>query len=617
MPSYTAPVRDLRFVLNDLLAITDCTEIPGYGDVSGDLIDAVLDGGAKVAEEVWAPLNQVGDEEGCRFENGVVRVPTGFKEAFDTWNEGGWNAIATSPDWGGQGLPGVLAMAVGEMAMSSNLSLSTYVGLTGGAASVLMSIAPDHLRQLYVPKMIAGEWTGTMNLTEPHCGTDLKLMRTKAVEQDDGTYAITGTKIFITGGDHDMTDNIVHLVLAKVEGEGEGLSAVSLFLVPKICVNDDGSLGQGNNVVCGSIEHKMGIKGSATAVLHYEGAIGHRLGSKPQPETGSKVEGEDGKKKKRGSGAGMAGMFQMMNGARIGVAYQGVALSEVAYQNAAEYSRERLAGRSLSGAKYPEQEADPIVVHPDVRRMLLHMRAFNEGARALLMWLTHEATIGRFDGDDERKQRASDLFNLLTPVVKAHFTDVGFECTNMAMQCFGGHGYVREHGMEQFVRDARISQLYEGANGVQALDLVGRRMGVDNGRPARALFALISEFIAGQKDDEAMEAYTKPLQTGLDDLMAVTMWLAQNAIQNHEEAGAASVDFLRLMGTVAIGYIWARMARVSLDQLALGADDEAFYRMKLNTASYYMGRVMPDTASLKLRAMAGAEVLMMPDDEAF
>ena len=613
MPSYTAPVRDLRFVLNELLAITDCTEIPGYGDVSDDLIDAVLDGGAKIAEEIWAPLNQVGDEEGCRFENGVVRTPTGFKEAFDAWNEGGWNAIATSPDWGGQGLPGVVGMAVGEMAMSSNLSLSTYVGLTGGAASVLMAIAPDHLKQLYVPKMMSGEWTGTMNLTEPHCGTDLKLMRTKAVEQDDGTYAITGTKIFITGGDHDMTDNIVHLVLAKVEGEGEGLSAVSLFLVPKVSVNDDGSLGQGNNVVCGSIEHKMGIKGSSTAVLHYEGAIGHRLGPKPEP----KVEGEDSKKKKRSSGAGMAGMFQMMNGARIGVAYQGVALSEVAYQNAAEYTRERLAGRSLTGAKYPDKEADPIVVHPDVRRMLLHMRAFNEGARALLMWLTHEATVGRFDGDDERKQQVSDLFNLLTPVVKAHFTDVGFECTNMAMQCFGGHGYVREHGMEQFVRDARISQLYEGANGVQALDLVGRRMGVDNGRPARALFTLISEFIAAQKDDEDMQAYTKPLEAGLNDLMAVAMWLAQNAIQNPEEAGAASVDFLRMMGTVAVGYMWARMARVALDQLAKGGDDEAFYKMKLNTARFYMGRVMPDTASLKARATAGAEVLMMPDDEAF
>jgi len=307
----------------------------------------------------------------------------------------------------------------------------------------------------------------------------------------------------------------------------------------------------------------------------------------------------------------------MMNGARIGVAYQGVALSEVAYQNAAEYTRERLAGRSLSGAKYPDQPADPIVVHPDVRRMLLHMRAFNEGARALLMWLTHEATVGRFDGNDERKQQVSDLFNLLTPVVKAHFTDVGFECTNMAMQCFGGHGYVHEHGMEQFVRDARISQLYEGANGVQALDLVGRRMGVDNGRPTRALFALISEFIASQKDDEDMAAYTKPLEAGLNDLMAVAMWLAQNAIQNHDEAGAASVDFLRMMGTVAVGYMWARMARVSLDQLAQGGDDEAFYKMKLNTARYYMGRVMPDTASLKARATAGADVLMMPDDEAF
>ena len=499
------------------------------------------------------------------------------------------------------------------MAMSSNLSLSTYVGLSGGAASGIQSIATGQLKQLYVPKMMSGQWTGTMNLTEPHCGTDLKLMRTKAVEQDDGTYAITGTKIFITGGDHDMTENIVHLVLAKVEGEGEGLGAVSLFLVPKICVDDDGTLGQGNNVVCGSIEHKMGIKGSATAVLHYEGAIGHRLDKKPE----APVMDADGKPKKRSSGAGMAGMFQMMNGARIGVAYQGVALSEVAYQNAAAYTRERTAGRALGGARYPDQPADPIVVHPDVRRMLLQMRAFNEGARALLMWLTHEATVGRHDGDDERKQQVNDLFNLLTPVVKAHFTDVGFECVNMAMQCFGGHGYVREHGMEQFVRDARISQLYEGANGVQALDLVGRRMGVDNGRPARALFAVITAFIDSQKDDEEMAAYVKPLQSGLNDLMGTTMWLAQNAIQNHEEAGAASVDFLRMMGTVAIGFMWTRMARVALDQLAAGTDNRAFYKMKLNTARYYMGRVMPDTASLKRRAEAGAEVLMMPDDEAF
>ncbi len=605
MPSYNAPTRELRFVLNELLAITEYTNVPGYSDVSADLVDAVLEGGAKLTEEIWAPLNQVGDKEGCRFENGVVRTPEGFKAAFDAFYEGGWNAISSSPDWGGQGLPGVLGLAITEMAMSSNLSLSTYVGLSGGAANVIQSVAPDHLKQIYVPKMMSGEWTGTMNLTEPHCGTDLKLMRTKAVEQDDGTYAITGDE-------HDMTDNIVHLVLAKVEGEGEGLSAVSLFLVPKIQVNDDGTLGQGNNVVCGGIEHKMGIKGSSTAVLHYEGAIGHRLGPKPKPPE----IGEDGKPKKRSSGAGMAGMFQMMNGARIGVGYQGIALSEVAYQNAAAYTRERTAGRALSGAKYPDQAADPIVVHPDVRRMLLQMRSFNEGARALLMWLTHEATIGRHDEDDERKQQASDLFNLLTPVVKAHFTDVGFECVNMAMQCFGGHGYIHEHGMEQFVRDARISQLYEGANGVQALDLVGRRMGVDNGRPARALFGVISEFIAAQKDEEMAE-FTKPLQSGLDDLMATTMWLAQNAIQNHEEAGAASVDFLRMMGVVAIGFMWARMARVAMDALAAGTEDEAFYEMKLNTARYYMGRVMPDTAALKLRAMAGAEVLMMPGDEAF
>jgi hypothetical protein len=605
----------MRFVFNDLLRITDYADVPGYGELTEELVDAVLEGGARIAEDVWAPLNQVGDEEGCRFENGVVRAPAGFKAAFDAWYQGGWNAIAAPTAWGGQGLPGILAMAISEMAMSSNLSLSTYIGLSGGVAGVLMAIAPDELKQIYLPKMLAGEWTGTMNLTEPHCGTDLKLMRTKAVEQPDGSYAITGTKIFITGGDHDMAENIAHLVLAKVEGEGEGLAAVSLFLVPKYQVNDDGSLGPANGVVCGGIEHKMGIRGSATAVLHYEGAIGHRLGARPPAKTEGADDAKSGKAK-GGSSRGMAGMFQMMNGARIGVGYQGIALSEVAYQNAAAYARERLAGRALTGAKYPEQAADPIVVHPDVRRMLLHMRAFNEGARALLLWLSHEATVSRHGGDKERRQLLGDLFNLLTPVIKAHFTDVGYECVNMAMQCYGGHGYVREHGMEQFVRDSRISQLYEGANGVQALDLVGRRLGHENGRPVRGLFGLISTFLADQ-DGEEMAPFTAPLKRGLDDLMAATGWLAQHASQNREEAGAASADYLRLMGTVLIGYIWARMARIALDRLAEGTDDPGFYEMKLNTARYYMGRVMPDTAALKAKASAGAEVLMTPDDEAF
>ena len=606
MAEYRAPLDDFRFALYDLLRLDSEAPKAGFDGVDRELVDAVLEGGARVAEEVWAPLNAAGDAQGCRYENGVVRAPEGFKQAFEAWYAGGWNALSVAPEWGGQGLPGVLSQCMTEMAMSANLSLSTYVGLTGGVAGTLMRIAPAELKQLYVSKLLSGAWTGTMNLTEPHCGTDLKLMRTTATEQPDGRYRINGTKIFITGGEHDMAENIVHLVLAKVPDEGEGLAAVSLFLVPKFEVNEDGSLGPRNGVACGGIEDKMGLKGSATAVLHYDDAIGIRLGPKPKP----RAEGEkDGGKPRRSSG-GMAGMFALMNGARIGVGMQGIAMAEVAYQNAVHYANERLAGRALTGPAFPEQPADPIIVHPDVRRMLLHIRSFTEAARALVLWLGFEMTLAQRQGEAGRRQRADDLMNLLTPVVKAHFTDVGFEATNLAMQCFGGHGYVRDHGMEQFVRDARISQLYEGANGVQALDLVARRLPAENGRGIQSFFAAVAEEIDRAKDVADLAILAQSLGRGLDDLQQATIWLAANAPGKREEAGAASYDYMRLMGTVALGFMWLKLAGAAA--AADPAGREEFLGMKRSLADYYMGRVMPDTAALLARVKAGADTLMAP-----
>ena len=610
MAEYAAPQREYKFILHEVLELCRRSSDAEGEPLDADLVDAVLDGGAKITQEVWAPLNQSGDAEGCRFENGVVRAPAGFKEALKAYYDGGWNALSADPRIGGQGLPGVLGQCMTEMAMSANLSLSTYVGLSMGAMGVAARLAPPEIRDVYVPKLMAGTWTGTMNLTEPHCGTDLKLMRTKAVEAEDGSYRITGTKIFITGGDHDMAENIVHLVLAKIPEAGDGLSAVNLFLVPKFLVNRDGSLGPANGVRTGGIENKMGIKGSATAQLHYEDAWGIRLGPKPQPKSAGDGDG----KKKKSSASGMAGMFALMNGARIGVGMQGVAVAEVAYQHAVAYARERTAGRALSGAEFPDQAADPIIVHPDVRRMLLHTRAFVEAARAMVMWLITESSAA---SDEDEKQRAGDLMNLLTPVIKAHFSDLGFECANMAMQCFGGHGYLKDHPVEQFVRDARISQLYEGANGVQALDLVGRRLGAENGRPIQSLFATLGAAIAAAKDGETLGPLANNLESGVQHLQQATMWLAQNAPQRREEAGAAGSDYLRLMGTVLLGFMWLKMAGTASNQLANGGGDANFYNMKLATARYYMARVMPDTAALLSRVEAGADTVMDPGADWF
>ncbi len=607
MPSYRAPIADLRFVLLDFLKL-DQLDRPGYEDVNAEVIGAILDGGARVAEEIWQPLNQSGDAQGCRFENGVVRTPDGFKEAFDAYYEGGWNALGVSPEWGGQGLPGVLAMAISEMSVAANISLSTYVGLSMGVAGTLMGIASKELKKRYVPNLVSGRWTGTMNLTEPHCGTDLRLMRTKAEEQDDGSYRITGTKIFITAGEHDMAENIVHLVLAKIPDEGEGLAAVNLFVVPKFLVNADGSLGPRNGVACGGIEAKMGIKGSSTAVLHYQDAVGYRLGGRPRGEQ----EGDT----KKSSARGMSGMFALMNGARLGVGYQGVALAEVAYQNAVRYAKERRSGRALDGPREPDQPADAIIVHADVRRMLLEIRCFVEGARALAMWLGHTAALARRSGDADAREEADDLMNLLTPVIKAYFTDRAFEATNQAMQCFGGHGYIREHGMEQFVRDARILQLYEGANGVLAMDLVGRKLPANGGRAPRRYFAMIDAFLAEHEDDEAMAPFLEPLATGLGRLKQASLWLAQHGLADRNQAGAGARDYLHLLATVALGFTWARLAETALAKRANGGD-AAFLDTKLNTARFFMARVMPETTALKAKIMSGAETLMAPADDDF
>ncbi len=608
MPSYAAPLDDLRFLINDLFDMPNDPDVPGTADVTPDLIDAVLEGGAKICEQVFQPLNQSGDAEGCTWDNGVVRTPVGFKAAFDEYVGGGWHTLSLDPAWGGQGLPFFLSMAMTEMTVASNHALSTYIGLTSAVIGSLRGFGTDELKNTYIPPMVEGRWTGTMNLTEPHCGTDLRLMRTKAVPQDDGTYRVTGTKIFITGGEHDLAENIVHMVLAKIPGEDEGLGAVNLFLVPKFLVNEDGSLGPRNGVTCGSIENKMGIRGSATAVLHYEDAVGYRVGGDRAEKQGS-----NGK----GSSKGMAGMFAMMNAARLGVGMQGMALSEVAYQNAASYAKERLAGRSLTGPKHPDLPADPIIVHPDVRRMLLHIRSFTEGARALAMFAGQQIAKAGRQSDEETRKAASDLAMLLTPTIKAYFTDMGFDCVNMAMQCFGGHGYVKDHGMEQFVRDARILQLYEGANGVQALDLVGRRLPTNQGEAVRALFAMIQKFVDDHKDDADMKPFVDPVQDGLNRLIGASAWLAQHAPANRDEAGAGASDYLKLLGTVLFGYMWARMAAVAQARLAAGEGDKAFLEMKLHCACYWMTRMMPETALLAERVAAGADTLMAPEAAAF
>ncbi len=617
MPTYTAPLEDIRFVLFDYLGVDQASHLPGFADMSRDTIDDILNGAAAIAENVLHPLNRIGDEEGCHLENGIVRTPTGFADAYRTFCDGGWNRLSMPESYGGFGVPAVVAMAVNEMMTSANQAFSMYAGLTGAASAALMGFAPDEIKRLYIPKMVRGTWTGTMNLTEPHCGTDLRLMKTRASEQPDDTYRINGTKIYISGGDQDLTENIVHLVLAKIPDEHgqvrDDLGQVNLFLVPKFLVNSDGTLGPRNGVTCTAVERKMGIKGNATAVLVYENAIGYRIGPKPEAST-TKGATDSPVATTAPRSRGMAGMFAMMNMARLGVGFQGMAQAEIAYQNAAQYARDRLQARSISGVKNPELPADPIIVHPDVRRMLLNIRSFVEGARALGLWLAMENARARAAQDESVKNRAQDLGDLLTPVIKAFFTDMGFESTNAAMQCFGGAGYVRDTGMEQFVRDARILQIYEGTNGVQALDLVGRKLSAKGGRAAMTFFQLIHSTINTYSADERMAAFIAPLKTAVDRLQRATMWFAANARAYPDNAGAGASEYLRMMGITAIALTWTELAAVSLRRIAEiesgtpGRRD--FYQAKLICARHWMERMVPETAAQLDRIEAGGENIM-------
>ena len=595
MPIYSAPTRDTRFVLHEMLKLDQYSGVPGFEEATPDLVDAILEEAGKFAEQVLLPLNQPAGAEGCAFENGTVSTPAGFKEAYDLYCEAGWGGLDSNAEYGGQGLPAILSTAINEYMISACMAFNTYPGLTHGAIKSIDAHGTDSQKDTYLPNMISGKWTGTMNLTEPHCGTDLGLMRTKAEPQGDGSYHITGTKIFITAGEHDLSENIVHLVLAKIPGGPDGVKGISLFIVPKFMVNDDGTVGARNGVSCGSIEHKMGLSASATCVLNYENAVGYLLGEEHR---------------------GMMAMFTMMNSARLGVGLQGLSQSEAAYQNAADYARERLQGRALSGPKNADGPADPLIVHPDVRRMLLTMRAFNEGARAMALWsallldLSHRAT------DEEQRQQADDMVSLLTPVLKAYFTDMGFTSANLGLQCFGGSGYIAETGVEQFVRDARIAQIYEGANGIQALDLVGRKLAANGGRAVRAFLTEIQEFIAGQQGDKAMAPYLLPLAGSTADLQEATMWFAQNALTNPDNAGAGSYDYLTMFALVTFGYLWAQMARAALDGLEAGGDDD-FYQTKLTVGRFFAERMLPDTGPQLARIKAGAEAVMALDAERF
>jgi acyl-CoA dehydrogenase len=596
MPIYKAPVEDVSFLLNDVFQIDRYDNLPGFSDASADIREAIIGEAAKLAEEVLQPLNRVGDMEGCkRNDDGSVTTPKGFKEAFKQVAEGGWLGLSVPAEYGGQGLPVTLSQTVNEFQCSANMAFSMYGGLTMGATAALLVHGTDEQKKTYVPKMVAGEWTGTMNLTEPHCGTDLGLLRTKAVRQADGSFKITGTKIFISAGEHDLTDNIIHLVLARVEGAPAGIKGVSLFVVPKFLVNADGSVGARNGVSCGSIEHKMGIHGNSTCVMNYDNATGWLVG-------------EENK--------GMQGMFVMMNEARLGVAVQGLAQSEVAYQNAVAYARERLQGRSLTGPKATDKPADPIIVHPDVRRTLLTIRAFNEAARAMVVWTSLKSDVAHRSQDSKDRQAADDHMGLMTPVMKGYMTDLGFANAVQAQQMFGGHGYIAEHGMEQFVRDARIAMIYEGANGIQALDLVGRKLPRDGGRAVMAFFAEVNGFAKEHSGDEAMKPYVAPLSTALGHLQQATTWLMQNAMAKPDNAGAAATDYLHLFGLVTFAYMWAKMAKVAQDKIA-ATGSTPYLSTKLTTGRFFMERVLPETAAHLAKIQAGSVSMMELPAEAF
>ncbi|MFC7703261.1 acyl-CoA dehydrogenase C-terminal domain-containing protein [Plastorhodobacter daqingensis] len=584
MPTYTPPTRDMQFLLHEVMKASE-TGVPGYEEMDRDFTAAVLEEAGKVSSEVLAPLNVVGDTQGCRLENGVVRTPEGFDRAFAAMKEGGWTALDCDPEYGGQGLPYLLNSAVGEMFVSANMAFNMYQGLTHGAYSAIHAHGTAEQKATYLPKLVSCDWTGTMNLTEPHCGTDLGLMRTRAEPQEDGSYLITGQKIFISAGEHDLAENIIHLVLAKAPGGGAGTKGISLFIVPKFLVNPDGSLGDRNAVTCGKIEEKMGIHGNSTCVMNYDGAKGWLLGDLHK---------------------GMRAMFTMMNEARLGVGLQGYAQAAVAYENAVAYAKDRLQGRAVTGAENPDGPADPLIVHPDIRRNLMDQKSFVEGARALTFWGAH--LIDRSHRMDDAE--AEGLVSLLTPVLKGFLTDKGFEMAVAAQQVYGGHGYIEEWGMSQFARDARIAMIYEGANGIQALDLVGRKLAQDGGKHVMGFFDLVKGFARENADNPALEGFIEPLKKGSKDLQAAAMYFMQNGMKNPNHALAGSYDFMHLFGHVCLGLMWARMAKAAQEALDAGQGDADFYKAKIATGRYYMARHMPATGAHLARIESGADTVM-------
>ena len=593
MPHYIAPTKDMQYVLNDVLDVKN-SSIPGYADLDADFLSAILEEAGKITSQVLAPLNAVGDQEGCHFENGVIRTPAGFKDAFEQVKEGGWTGIDCDPEFGGQGLPYLVGTAVGEMFASSNMAFGMYQGLTHGAYSAILAHGTEAQKQTYLPNMVSCDWTGTMNLTEPHCGTDLGLMRTKAEPQEDGTFKITGQKIFISAGDHDLSENVIHLVLAKIPGGPDGVKGISLFIVPKFMVNEDGSLGARNAVAVGKIEEKMGIHGNATCVMNYDGATGFLLGDEHK---------------------GMRAMFTMMNEARLGVGLQGYSQAEVAYQNAVAYAKDRLQGRDVTGVKNPDGPADPLIVHPDIRRNLMDQKSFVEGARAFTFWGASLIDQAHREGDAD----ANGLISLLTPVIKGFLTDKGYEYASAAQQVYGGHGYIEEWGMSQFARDARITMIYEGANGVQALDLVGRKLAQDGGKHVMAFFEMVKNFASENKgwDEDFDRDFLGPLKAASKDLQAAGMYFMQNGMKNPNNALAGSYDFMHMFGHVCLGLMWARMGKASIEALKNGADDAAFHETKIKTGRYYMARQLPATALHLARIQSGADTVMGLSEDQF
>ncbi|MBF6027270.1 acyl-CoA dehydrogenase C-terminal domain-containing protein [Pseudomonas sp. P115] len=592
MADYKAPLRDMRFVLNEVFEVANTwAQLPALADtVDAETVEAILEEAGKVTAKSIAPISRAGDEQGCRWEDTAVFTPDGYPQAYKTYAEGGWVGVGGDPAFGGMGMPKAVSAQVEEMINSSSLAFGLYPMLTSGACVSINTHASEELKAAYLPKMYSGEWAGSMCLTEAHAGTDLGIIRTKAEPQADGSYTISGTKIFITGGEHDLTDNIIHLVLAKLPDAPAGPKGISLFLVPKFMVNADGSLGARNLVSCGSIEHKMGIQASATCVMNFDAAVGYLVG---EPNRG------------------LAAMFTMMNYERLGVGIQGLASGERSYQNAIEYARDRLQSRSPLGAQAKDKVADPIIVHPDVRRMLLTMKAANEGGRAFSTYVATQLDIAKFSEDASARERADSLVALLTPVAKAFLSDLGLETTVLGQQVFGGHGYIREWGQEQLVRDVRITQIYEGTNGIQALDLMGRKI-VGSGGAFYTLFAdEIRAFIASSGSELA--EFTKPLSAAVDNLDELTAWVLDRAKTNPNEIGAASVEYLHAFGYMAYAYMWARMAKAALGKEA----EEDFYASKLGTARFYFARLLPRIHSLSASVKAGSESLFLLDEALF